>query len=433
MTTFAGYTKETLPRGPRPREPCPECAEPLVLKWGDTRRPYFAHLSKSECKGGGEAFVHKKAKEYLCEALNRGEEITFKYSCTLAPHTHTIPLKLNDGEVAKTEVKVGNGFADIGVLDKDGNVRFIVEICNTHRTQARDGEWVEVDAEKVIQYVVKQQAAHLTCIRKRAPSTTAPCWKNVWENFHCKGRNFGFKGDAFSQETLWEEFCQLGRCIDCFKCHPVEKYRPFCRSCWKSRFASNPSSQHRSFFTQRGAKGCLSPEADMCEQVRLKKTAIDALNGYAISNDDVSEAQRLVETFHITGEDIRDKCTLYWAAKYTSWSVYKWLAHRFATWVTADDITKALIQAGYHKHLAFCKWLVGRFSLTQQLVLQVCGEQWMTKCFPDLDEKKVEKRKNVIEEPLLEQNAPKIHVGHTSQLNLPALKQRRIDDYFMKK
>jgi competence CoiA-like predicted nuclease len=47
MELFAGF-KRTLPRA---RIPCIDCGGQLVLKWGDVRRPHFAHLSKTECNG----------------------------------------------------------------------------------------------------------------------------------------------------------------------------------------------------------------------------------------------------------------------------------------------------------------------------------------------------------------------------------------------
>jgi len=392
-----------------------------VLKWGDTRRPYFAHLSKSECKGGGEAFVHKKAKDYLCEALNQGEEITFQYSCPVAPHTHTIQLKLNDGEVAKTEVKVSNGFADIGVLNKDGEVRFIVEICNTHRTQARDGEWVEVNAEEVMQYVVKQQAAYLTCIRKRAPCITAPCWKMVLKNFHCKGRNFGFSGDPFIEATLWVAFCQLGRCIDCFNRHPVAKGRPFCPTCYRARFSSKPLSPPRDFFRRRvGCTHRTTVSNFIWRQNTKQKVFDDILD--AIYDDDVCAVQQLVERHNITGDDIRDECTFHWAAKYDAWQIFDWLTHRVPSSLTTDDM-KNVIQA---------PWNIRRFpevdgtNVEEKRTTETKSGNWNSCSTGNIDQPHTFITTRQLNDT--QQITPLIsHMKH------PALKQRRIDDYIIKK
>ncbi len=59
---FAGARDEW----PRPRIPCPDCGDEMVLRWGSKLRPHFAHLPKRgaqrKCSGGGgEGLKHKWA------------------------------------------------------------------------------------------------------------------------------------------------------------------------------------------------------------------------------------------------------------------------------------------------------------------------------------------------------------------------------------
>ena len=71
---------------PRPRKPCPDagCGGDLVLKWGDVRRPHFAHVGLShQARGcsGGESLMHLTAKEALSRYLAEGGKLIVRASC----------------------------------------------------------------------------------------------------------------------------------------------------------------------------------------------------------------------------------------------------------------------------------------------------------------------------------------------------------------
>lgn len=53
---------------------CPECRDPLFLRWGEVRAPHFAHFSDSQCEGPDEAtpadyITHSEIQDALIEAL----------------------------------------------------------------------------------------------------------------------------------------------------------------------------------------------------------------------------------------------------------------------------------------------------------------------------------------------------------------------------
>lgn len=340
------------------RTPCPDCGETLLYKKGQIRKAYWSHLSKSNCKGG-ESLTHKLAKFHLCEAINRGEEISFKYSCPLGEHKHLIKQKLEIGEVAKTEVKLGDGgFADIAILDKDGNVKFIVEICNTHRTEKRDGEWAEVKADEVFPYLEAPKDSHLICIRKRTPSQDAPCWKMLQKKFTCQGRKFAFNDTTAKQQQIsWQCFCLIGRCIDCFRPHPVKKYRPFCTICYKLRFPRKRITDVKDEETHRLPLAISKPVLPVRKYTEKEHyEAIQDMSCCAIS-DFLDEVQRLVNEFNISAQDIARDGTFHCAAKHWSWNTFKWLVIRFRSVFTFEDYEDALFWACEQSNLEMCKWI----------------------------------------------------------------------------
>lgn len=157
-----------------PRAPCPECGKELSIKWGEIKRPHLFHVRRDvKCS---ESLEHLLAKMIVRDTLNNDEELEFTRPCSGCGKTITSTVKLNEGETAKEEYHLGDRErADVAVTKEDGTVRLVIEILHTHRTEHREGEWYEVEAEEVIDKHSTGQRMSLNDVRSRSSDLCTCC------------------------------------------------------------------------------------------------------------------------------------------------------------------------------------------------------------------------------------------------------------------
>jgi len=161
---------------PRPRIPCSDCGEDLVLCFGEKRRHYMRHVGKRSgkvnCTGGGEGDLHIWAKEDLARYLSQGAELEFFSrckSCKAKTELGSVPVRPSKGETVKIERRLpSGGIADIAVCAGDETM-VVVEVFSTSRTKppARPEEpWYEVRANDVLRMLESNQSS-IECVRDR--------------------------------------------------------------------------------------------------------------------------------------------------------------------------------------------------------------------------------------------------------------------------
>ena len=208
MALFAGFERTW----PRPRVPCVECSGELVLRWGTKRRPHFSHINKSGC-GGGEGTIHKLAKEGIAGVLSRGGSLECLWDCPTCHQRHSRVLKLLTGEKAVVEVKVDNGWVDVAILTRTGEVRCAVEVMDSHRTEERPCEWMEVSAHDCLKQLT-QDTRHMTlgCMRNRVASSQDKCWSSLCDHMGYKrDGEWTLKQSKIVPSTIWNWFIKVRR------------------------------------------------------------------------------------------------------------------------------------------------------------------------------------------------------------------------------
>jgi len=197
------------------------------------RRPHMAHVNKSACRGG-ESTIHRLAKEGVAGVLTRGGSLEFLWNCPTCLQRHSRILCLQQGESAVVEGQVSNGRADVAVMNTRGAVRFVVEVANTHTTQSREEEWVEVSARECLKQVTKD-TRHMTlwCLRERIPKHSDKCWVSLCDHMGYKEDDqWTLKQKKLVCSVIWKWFIRVGRCLKCFNPHCVNYGRPFCKPCY---------------------------------------------------------------------------------------------------------------------------------------------------------------------------------------------------------
>ena len=163
------------PQWPRPRRPCADCGREMVLRWGERRRPHFAHLPQTTTPGvpssppppcahaGGESAMHQLAKDWLVAYLNADGDtaLTVTVTCVQCQRTSDVVLTCTAANrltaVAEHPLTLANGAtarADVALVEAStGHIAHVVEIVHTHTTaeaQREGHDWYEVRAEDVV-------------------------------------------------------------------------------------------------------------------------------------------------------------------------------------------------------------------------------------------------------------------------------------------
>jgi hypothetical protein len=137
--TYCGLLRDW----PRPRIPCPDCGNMLVLKWGDRKRPHFAHLSSNadgERCGGGESALHYQAKMLVAEYLNNGGCLQIKVSCARCNRQQHHKVRCNGGQKAHVERQLEGGIADVLIVEAGGEAGLAIEVRHSSTTHTAIGE-----------------------------------------------------------------------------------------------------------------------------------------------------------------------------------------------------------------------------------------------------------------------------------------------------
>lgn len=117
---------------------CTDCKTNVMYKHGKIKIPHFAHYSTIVCQSlrkANEYLTHKSAILKMQTDLVEGIIITSKCGC-----------KSSHKGKAVLEHPVSNGRADLALLDP----LVLFEICHTHKTETRDGQWFELKALEVL-------------------------------------------------------------------------------------------------------------------------------------------------------------------------------------------------------------------------------------------------------------------------------------------
>lgn len=155
---------------------CIECDNKVIIKKGTIRRAHFAHYSQTNVCSyydhPNESQIHKDAKMLMAKLLTDKKRIQFIWCCDY-PKCYKTPsntyefqempsILYKEGDEVKMEYrdKYNKWIADIVIVNK-GDVRYIIEIKNTHATTiVRPEPWYEVDASEFIQQINELNAGH---------------------------------------------------------------------------------------------------------------------------------------------------------------------------------------------------------------------------------------------------------------------------------
>lgn len=155
---------------------CIECDKKVILRKGTVRKAHFAHYAQTNVCSyydhPNESQIHKDAKMLMAKLLTDRKNIQFVWRCEYPPCYKTpsnidefqeMPtIVYKEGDEVKLEYrdKDNKWVADVAVVN-EGEVRYIIEIKNTHATTtARPEPWYEVDATEFIQDINELNAEH---------------------------------------------------------------------------------------------------------------------------------------------------------------------------------------------------------------------------------------------------------------------------------
>jgi hypothetical protein len=167
---------------------CPKCTRDVVLvKQIENRRLHFAHKHKraGECNHyderrgksdfGGESEIHFEAKIKLAETLKKCRTIVINQYCEFAsvrtvsyPRCCTsVMYKIAEDDEVHTEYRKDDIILDVAVLDKDGVLKYALEIKKSHAQAGRPEPWFEFNANEIL-----NDFQVLTCRRTDRPICT---------------------------------------------------------------------------------------------------------------------------------------------------------------------------------------------------------------------------------------------------------------------
>ena len=155
---------------------CIECDKKVIIRKGTIRKAHFAHYAQTNICSyydhPNESQIHKDAKMLMAKLLTDKKNIQFVWNCDY-PKCHNTPsntyefqempsiiYKEGDEVIMEYRSKDNKWVADIAIVNK-GDVRYIIEIKNTHATTtARPEPWYEVDANEIIQQINELNSEH---------------------------------------------------------------------------------------------------------------------------------------------------------------------------------------------------------------------------------------------------------------------------------
>jgi hypothetical protein len=151
---------------------CPFCREDIIWKQGKIYIPHFSHKTYNS---ENESKEHKQAKLLLCQYLDGGVELKINKLCENCKCVTTDFISKTNGSRIVPEHTFDsygeNRRADVAYLQSDGQVGYIFEILQTHKTDPdrRKGTiWYEFSAKEVIEKFCElddKKQIQLTCLR----------------------------------------------------------------------------------------------------------------------------------------------------------------------------------------------------------------------------------------------------------------------------
>lgn len=246
---------------------CVDCGSPLLYKNGDKKRPYFSHRPGESCSGssnsgGGEGDIHYEAKHKLIKFLNEGGEYILSTECSICSleYESKISLEMFGAIKAIGEHRVENMIYDIALLDGEHNVKYIIEIKDSHSTKERPEPWCEINASTIYYQPLEngkvlkndrtmkcdrqcmsmseiaKQLGYLnfdipiseilisSCCNWARPVKSEIIWQTEYDYEYNINKN---------NNHIWADFLRREKCLYCSGRHATEKFRPFCLNCWK--------------------------------------------------------------------------------------------------------------------------------------------------------------------------------------------------------
>ena len=276
---------------PRPKVACVDCGGLMVLRWGEERRPHFAHLNSSRAAAGccgGESLMHRLAKTLLARHLNANRRVRLRYNCPrcMRQATYDLDLATLPNALASEEYTLESGArVDVCVHALGASPVLAIEIFQSHRSLTaprRDLLWFEIRAEHVITALesdINATLVELECQRKdRDRCNNAMCIGtyeiakqlgyrlivSFYENDNLREKDEAIRGEyrlplevwqtspderdvyeeesetnddgctqAYDVDDLWHEFVQRRHCMRCLRSSITSRHRPFCLRCYK--------------------------------------------------------------------------------------------------------------------------------------------------------------------------------------------------------
>ena len=182
----------TLPQHARKSQKykCPDCNMLLILKKGEVKKPHFSHKANFNCTyydHPSESQLHKDAKNRLAQWIKDKKKIKIKTrcnSCNCKCKSKKLKYNDNDKVIIEYNSKCKKYIADIAITESD-NVRYILEVTNTHRTidkaaECRPEPWFDIMADEIIEKTNStNECIKLNCIRTDANRFCDTCSENI--------------------------------------------------------------------------------------------------------------------------------------------------------------------------------------------------------------------------------------------------------------
>ena len=160
---------------------CPSCKGDVIYRKGDIRKPYFAHKHFiAGCSRYSEESQYHRDAKVLLETFVQQRTVSINISRKCIACTN--PFLWDYGKMSETssivqehpfQYKDSIKRADLAIVDRDGKIECIFEICHTNPTQAhnRPEPWFEFDAQTLCDQLrdvpESQKDITLTCIRNQ--------------------------------------------------------------------------------------------------------------------------------------------------------------------------------------------------------------------------------------------------------------------------
>ena len=147
---------------------CPDCHKSVIFKKGEIKRPHFAHKVDTT-QGGcnfynhpGESDLHLMVKYMIADFLEKKTLKEVYWECS-GCNTMSVgsgfsyDIQYETGDKVVIEYK-GEGYvADVAVLNNE-KVKYIFEICNTHKTTTKRPEpWFEINAKEFLEFIQEDE------------------------------------------------------------------------------------------------------------------------------------------------------------------------------------------------------------------------------------------------------------------------------------